>query len=106
MKPQILVYTGASLAGFWSAFVQGRTSGIEGICIGVLIGIIVAASYFYISLILGRWMLVRIEEAKSLHSFYRLIIAICFGLFFVVWLFTAPWTGEVLTKAAMTLVGV
>lgn len=106
MKPQILVYTGASLAGFWSAFAQGRTSGVAGICIGVLIGILVAAAYFYISLILGRWMLVRIEDEKSLFSFYRLILAICFGLSFIIWLFTAPWTGEVLTKAVMRWVGV
>lgn len=105
MSPQFTIYLSGALGAVWAAFLEGKKAGATGLVIAILIGVFLAITHFVLSRILGRWMLDQLERVKSSASIIRLSLAICFGLTFFVWWLAAPWSGDYLTKHALSLLG-
>jgi hypothetical protein len=105
MSPSFFILIGAAGAAFWTALEAGLKVGGVATVIGIIIGLLVAVAHIVLSRILGRWMLSQLERVKSSASIIRLSLAICFGLTFFVWWLAAPWSGDYLTKHALSLLG-
>lgn len=100
---KLYIYIGIAAAAFWASFLEGRKHGIVGSMAGSMVGVCIGLIYFYLSHLLGKWCLKRLDRAKTETKIYRLFLGVGLGIMFFIWLCSAYSVGSAVSSRIMII---